>query len=473
MNGEFVTFYPGIYTEREKPWLKKFLEEDQDIRDRGPINVQAIRDGTLPADTPGVYTQTITEEMIRYNAGKYAPDEPLYNDESYAMALGYRSIPAIQTIAAHDDSFIKAYPAEARDYLLVSGLNHEISFYNPVYAGDTMYLVVDERHVIDCTPKTGSQFRSMAIETSGSIYNQRGELVNKVAFRCMENLKSYVDPEDAEKYMPKEGRPDWISPGWDVREEHYYTDEDWDKIIDIWKHEVRNGPNTPYWEDIPIGYRPADTLDGPVDDSIEPTPRLGTGNGGTRTLRKEIMDPEFRKTMYRSKVNGIYRMPNRADAWPKEPAMDLKYGAEVGGGFRSVDLPQDQEGPRYMFINFMGRDYALRHLNNFMGDKGKLVNIKWGIMSPDSLHERGYDVPASPNAVDFLSVVPEKAGKPILIHGLERDVMWVKSYVYDKYCEDGKHYVKLAWWIDTIEEETFESGQATIQLPSRDGDFMD
>ena len=104
-----------------------------------------------------------------------------------------------------------------------------------------------------------------------------------------------------------------------------------------------------------------------------------------------------------------------------------------------------------MFINFMGRDFVLRHLNNFMGDKGKLVNIKWGIMSPDSLHERGFDVPASPNAVDFLSVVPEKAGKPILIHGLERDVMWVKSYVFDKFCEDGKHYVKLAWWIDTIE----------------------
>ena len=49
MNGEFVVFYPGVYTEREKPWLKKFLEEDQAIRDRGPVNVQAIR----PADHRG------------------------------------------------------------------------------------------------------------------------------------------------------------------------------------------------------------------------------------------------------------------------------------------------------------------------------------------------------------------------------------------------------------------------------------
>jgi hypothetical protein len=466
MNGEFQVFYPGIYTEREKPWLKQFLDEDQAIRERGPINIQAIKDGTLAKDTPGVFTQEITEEMIRYNALKYAPENPLFHDEAYAISLGYQSLPALPTIAAHDDSYIKAYPAQARDYLLVSGLNHEISFHHPVCAGDTMYLVVDERHLIDCTPKAGSVFRSMAIETSGSIYNQNGELVNKVVFRVMENLKSYVDPAD----MPEDAIF-WIGPAWEDRKAHYYTDEDWETILNIWKHEYDQGATPLYWEDVPIGFRPADTLDGPVDDSIEPTYRFGMGNGGTRTLRKEIENPEFRKTMIRSKVDGIYRMPNRADAWPEAPKADIKYGEEFGGGERSVDHPHDEEVPRYMFINFMGRDYALRHFNNFMGHHGKLVNIKWGIMSPDSMASVGYDVPASPNAVDFLSVVPEKAGKAILIHGLERDVMWVKSYVFDKYCQDGKHYVKLAWWIDTILGETFQSGQATIQLPSQNGDI--
>jgi len=466
MNSKFSTFYPGIYTEREKPVLKKFLEEDQAIRDRGPINVRAIKDGTLPKDTPGVFTQEITEEYIKYNALKYDPQNPIYNDESYAVARGYKSLPGLQTIGAHDDSFIKAYPEGARDHLLVSGLNHEISFYNSVYAGDTLYMVVDERHLIDCTPKTGSEYRSMAIETSGSIYNQRGELVYKVNFRCMENLKAYADPKDK-----PEDASFWIDPGWGERDEHYYTDEDWEKILTIWKNEVQNGSDTPYWEDVPIGFCPAETLDGPVDDSIEPVYRLGMGNGGTRTLRTEIENPEIRKTLHHCKRDGIYRMPNRADAWPKAPEVEIKYGAEVGGGERSVDYDHEAEVPRFMFINFMGRDYVLRHLNNFMGDKGKLINIKWGIMSPDSLAERGYDVPASPNAVDFLSVVPEKAGKPILIHGMERDVMWVKSYVYDKSCQDGKHYVNLAWWIDTIDGETFESGQATIQLPSKNGDM--
>ena len=465
MNKEFVKFYPGIYTEREKAALREFMDVCDAIAKRGPVSPADISAGKVTEDMPGVYTQLMTEEIIRYNNAKYDPDNPVYNDEEYARKLGYAGLPAIQMIAGHDDTFMAPFPRNARDYMLVSGLNHEVSCYAPVYPGDTMYFIVDERHILDLTPPEGSEFRSVAIETSGSVYNQRGELVNKVAFRCVENLKALTDPEN----MMEPDERDWIGPDWASREEHFYTDEDWEKIIGIWKNEHRQGAEPLYWEDVPVGFMPAETLDGPIDDSIEPTFRLGMGNGGTRTLRHEIMDPEFRKTMYRSKKNGIYRMPVRTDSWPKAPDMKIKYDEDYGGGFRSVDLPDDQESDRFMLINFMGRDVALRHLNNFMGDYGKLVDIKWGIMSPDSLASRGFTVPKSPNATDFLSVVPFKKDEPITEHGMERDVMWVKSYVFDKYCADGKHYVRLAWWVDTILGETYESGWATVELPSRDG----
>lgn len=465
MEKKFVTFFPGIYTEREKPALRAFLDVCDAIAKRGPVSPADIAAGKVTEDMPGVYTQVMTEEIIRYNNKKYDPDNPIYNNEEYAKKLGYAALPGLQMMAGHDDSFMAPFPRDARDYMLVSGLNHEVSCYAPVYPGDTMYFIVDERHILDLTPLEGSEFRSFAIETSGSIYNQRGELVNKVAFRAMENLKALTDPET----MKDPEEMDWIGPDWSSREEHFYTDEDWDKIIGIWRNEHRQGAEPLYWEDVPIGFMPAETLDGPIDDSIEPTFRLGMGNGGTRTLRHEIMDAEFRKTMYRSKKNGIYRMPVRTDSWPTAPDMKVKYGEEYGGGFRSVDLPDDQESDRFMLINFMGRDVALRHINNFMGDHGRLVEIKWGIMSQDSLASRGFTVPKSPNATDFLEVVPFKAGIPITEHGMERDVMWVKSYVFDKYCADGKHYVRLAWWIDTIKGETYESGWATIELPSRNG----
>ncbi len=467
MEKKFVTFFPGIYTERETPALESFLAECRAIEVRGPVSPADIAAGRVTEEMPGVYTQVITEEILRYNNKKYDPDNPIYNDEAYARSLGYDSIPGLALLAAHDDSFMAPFPRDARDYMLVSGLHHEVKCYNPIYAGDTMYLIVDERHIIDRTPLEGSEFRSFAIETSGSIYNQKGQLINKVTFRAMENLKALTDPET----MKDPEEMDWIGPDWASREEHYYSDADWEKILGIWQAEKRQGAEPLYWEDVEIGFMPAATLDGPIDDSLEPTPRLGMGNGGTRTLRHEILDPEFRKTMVRSEKNGIYRMPNRTDAWPQEPQMKLKYGEEYGGGFRSVDLPHGEESDRFMLINFMGPDLALRHFNNFMGDHGRLVDIQWGIMSPESLASRGYAVPASESHVDFLSVVPEKAGRPITEHGMERDVMWIKSYVYDKYCADGKHYVRLAWWIDTILGETYESGRATIELPSRSGDL--
>ncbi len=467
MEKQFVTFFPGVYTDREKPALEAFLAECRAIEKRGPIAPADIAAGRVTEELPGVYTQQITEEILRYNNKKYDPDNPIYNDEAYARALGFDGLPGLPMMVGHDDTFMAPFPREARDYMLVSGLNHEVKCYKPIYAGDTAWFIVDERHLTDLTPLEGSEFRSVAIETDGSIYNQKGELLNKVTFRVVENLKALTDPE----HMKDPGEMDWIGPDWASREEHYYSDADWDKIIGIWKAEKRQGAEPLYWEDVEIGFMPAETLDGPIDDSIEPTYRLGMGNGGTRTLRHEILDEDFRKTMPRSEKSGIYRMPQRTDGWPEAPKMALKYGEEYGGGLRSVDLPHGEESNRFMLINFMGRDVALRHIHNFMGDHGRLVSIQWGIMSPASLASRGYTVPKSENAVDFLSVVPFKAAEPITEHGMERDVMWVKSYVYDKYCADGKHYIRLAWWVDTILGETYESGRATIELPSRNGDL--
>ena len=93
MEKRFVKFYPGAYTEREKPFLKEFLDICRAIEDRGPVAPEDIRLGRVDENTPGVYTQVITDEEIRYNAGKYAPDEPMYNDEAYAVKLGYKSLP--------------------------------------------------------------------------------------------------------------------------------------------------------------------------------------------------------------------------------------------------------------------------------------------------------------------------------------------------------------------------------------------
>ena len=461
---KFQTFFPGIFTDREKPCLDKFLADDEPIRARGAIGAAEIRGGKVTEDLPGVFIIQAEEEMVKYCSKKYDPENPLYNDEAYARMLGFAALPALPAYAAHDDTWLKPFPAEGRDYLLVSGLSHKITFHAPICVGDTLYLIVDDRIISDVTPEGGSIYRSLVIQGVGSVYNQRGELVNTVSFSAQENLKSYENRED----MP-EGEHFWVAPDWmGKRPVHYYTDEDWEKIIGVWQNERRQGAEPLYWEDVPVGFRPSETLDGPVDDTLEPAYRYGMGIGGTRTLKAEILDPEFRKTMVRDKTDGIYRMPERADAYPPYPEYAKpKYAVDAGGGERSVDHPHHTEVPRFILINFLAREYVVRHLNNFIGDSGVIEEISWGIMNTAAMKQAGYDLPESCCYVDYLAPAPDKSMSDVTTHGLERDVVWVKSYVFDKFFRNGKHYLKLAWWCDTITGETFEAGQAVVSLPVR------
>ena len=114
----------------------------------------------------------------------------------------------------------------------------------------------------------------------------------------------------------------------------------------------------------------------------------------------------------------------------------------------------------------MSRDIALRHIHNFMGDHGRLYNISWGIMSPECLKLNGIDVPQNPLAKRFLDAVPEMAGKQ-LYHAVSGDIQLVKSRVTNKYTMDGKFFVTLTWWVETIEGYVTHEGSAEIILPSK------
>lgn len=62
------------------------------------MNIQTIKGGTLPEDTS---TQVISKEYIRYNAGKYDPWNPVYNDESYATFLEYQALQLFKGAGKH------------------------------------------------------------------------------------------------------------------------------------------------------------------------------------------------------------------------------------------------------------------------------------------------------------------------------------------------------------------------------------
>ena len=464
---DFETFYPGVYGGREAEPVARHLAGNRALEERGEIDTEALAAGTLPADTPGLGPKLeVTEAMVRYNNTKYDPDNPVLNDADYARSLGFKDILAMPCYGAHDDTFMVPYPPDARDTLLVSQLNHAVTNYAPVYPGDTLYLISNRRSVIDRTPPDGSVYRHVTLVSWGSVYNQRGEKINDTTWRVTESLKTYKEGKRPENM----GFPEmWEAPDWMARPAHVYTDADWEFIKGVWATERRRGAEPLYWEDVKIGDQPALTVDGPIDESLAPTAPYGMGSGGSRTLRKEIMDPAIFATMIRGEKDGIYRLPNREDCVPPVPDGVVPFFmVDPDSGDGAVDTKNiHKAGPdRAALINFLGRDLALRHINNWMGDHGWVRNVRWGIMPAEAHAALGKTVPKDTGAEYFLGKVPFMAGKHTLAHGLTGDLAVVKSHVYDKSVRDGEFLVDLAWWIETIEGDIWLEGGATVKLPS-------
>lgn len=464
---QFLTLYPGVYSPHEQALVQKYFAANRALRERGPIDAQKLVAGQLPADTPGLGPVIkVTEEWVRYNNAKYDPENPLRNNRDYARKAGWADIMAFPTFAAHDDTFMVPYPPAARDKLLVSELNHSVTTYQPIYPGDTLYMVANEREVIDLTPATGATHRSLAIQTKGSIYNQHGAKVNDVIFRVTENIRVLADDKDR---PASPTFPDiWEAPDWLHRKAHFYTDQDWAFMRGVWAKEQRRGAEPLYWEDVQVGQQPAWTVDGPIQASVTPIAPWGMGAGGSRSMKREMMDPALFKTMVRGAKDGIWRLPERGAYVPAVPATPggKDDAAAQDGAIVTTDIHKDGV-KRSPLVNYMGRDLAIRHLGNWMGDQGWLQNIRWTIMDPRAFPAFGMKVPANPRAEHFLDQVPSMRGKYVSEHGLTEDIALVKSQVTGKYVQDGQFMADLVWWIETIDGKVWLEGAATVKLPSR------
>lgn len=468
---KFEVLHPGVYPAREDELVRRYRAANRALEERGPIDVQRLIRGELPRDTPGLGPVIkVTEDWVRYQNARVDPENPLRNDRDYARKAGFADIQAFGTFGAHDDTFMLPYPPAARDTLLVSDLNHSVTMHRPIHPGDTLYLVADARELIDLTPASGSIYRSVAINTRGSIWNQRGEKVNDVVFRVTESIKTYKDPNDAPK---NPGFFDmWEAPDWLARPAHFYTDDDWKTIREIWAQERRRGATPRYWEDVNLGDRPAWTLDGPVEASVAPVAPWGMGSGGSRTLKREIMDATTFATMIRGAKDGIWRLPDRAAHVPRPPPLPAGMTAPAGGpppdAGAIVTTDIHKEGARRApLINYMGRDIAIRHLSNWMGDAGWLHEIRWSIMDPRANAAYGKPAPANPRAERFLDRLPGMKGRHVTEHGLTQDVAIVKSEVVGKLVRNDAFLVELVWWIETIDGRIWQEGAATVKLPSR------
>lgn len=467
---QFELLKPGLYTDFEQDAVAAYYAENEAIRRRGEVDIAALVSGTLPEDTPGLGPVIeVTEDWVRYQHDKYDPLNPIRHDAAVAQAAGYKDIPVYPSFGAHDDSVMIPWPVGVRDKLLVSDLNHSLTNYVPVYVGDTLFVVVNRRDVIDMTPAQGATRRAVAIISQASIYNQNGVKVSDMTFRVTEQLSVYKDRADAPE---NPGFPDvWESSDWLQRAEHVYTDEDWDFIREIWANETIQGATPRYWEDVSVGDSPTPTLDGPIAEGPTPTWGMGMGSGGSRSLRAEIMDADGVDDLTRNPEDGIYRLadPNLQRP-PLPPVPEYKDAPPPPPRPGAVDVSNIHTTSvhRGILVNFAGRDYAIRHITNWMGDTGWIRNMSWSIMDPRAHWDHGVGVVPNPQAQRYLARVPGMEERYVSTHGMTKDVALVKSQVTDKRVVNGQFEVELIWWVENMDGDIWEEGQALVVLPSRD-----
>jgi hypothetical protein len=402
----------------------------------------------------------------------------------YAKKLGYKDIIAYPTFAPNDDVIMPKYPS--RDKLLVSDLNHNITYYRPIYPGDTIYTVINKRYFIDATPPEGDTYRRVCIYSEASLYNQNGEKVNDAIFRVTENIRILKEGKTA---IADGGPfPAWESPDWKSRPNHIYTDADWDKIKKIWSEEKRQGATPLYWEDVKVGTYTTKTVDGPIMASVTPTEPYGMGTGGSGSLKKEIMDPAIFKTMHKDE-NGVWLTANKEDYIPTVPSNSEKANkgsggaaaapttaapvavpaAQSGDSINTADIHKSTGSERATLINYMGRDMAIRNINNWMGDGGWLYNIRWSIMAPSAMEAAGKRTIQSPITERYVHRIPilAQANRVVNAHPLSNDVGIVQAYIEKKYVRNNEFFVDLVWWVEDIDGNIFEEGGATVRLPSK------
>lgn len=463
---DFITLYPGVYTEGEKPYMEAYVAECEAIEKRGTIDVQAMINGTLPEGTPGFEKlYPVPEALVKYQNARIDPENRVINDPEYAKELGYKDIFALPTFTPHSN-VDKAFPPAGRDTILANQLNGNITSYLPIYPGDTLYLVHNKRTIRDITPEGGSTHRFLAIQGEGSVYNQNGEKINDMVWNICEGIRIFKDDCRPMKREDMGFADAWEGPDWQKRPQHHYTDKDWEFILNAWKNEKRQGELPLFWEDVQIGDEPVMTVDGPIIDGPIPDESSGHGKGGSITLKKLMLSQDYKNTMTLDPETGLYYPKDKADYIPEFPNLNDTASDERGENFSEVEIHMKHE-ERGVLLNYVGRDIAVRHINNWMGDHGWLKTISWEIMSKELMELYDKQVPQSPFYGNYMRKVPYMCDKVLDAHPLTEDLAIVKSCVTDKYVQNGEHLVELTWWIETIDHYIYCDGLAVVKLPSK------
>ena len=480
---EFKTVYPGVYDEREQKVYNSIREVLSGDKDELAGKIEAQSKGKKyyagpelqsrmvefnSAWTPIKYYTPGTNDLVSA-AKQLTPGNPLFTDPEYAVNTRYGAL--IAAPFAVDIAVGLPYPPKLTEVYVwvenkgprsLGGLDHVVTFYKPIYASDTLHSFVTRQEIVEVTPAGGFNARLFRTIGEGEMYNQKGEKVMDIYHSAIEVYKTFKDPSVSDQFegkIPTNATVRMFKDWTEVRPAHVYTDEDWEYIKEIWSKEYIRGTDTLYWEDVKIGDEPAWTCDGPVVSDNQ------SGGGGFGPMNTVSVRDVLMGTVSTGQSPMGQMMAPKVELYKDENGIYHVKAGEMGMGFPPMSTGPQHTNQRSVFQNTEGRKYGVRMVTNWMGDDGFLHKFAWRVAN-DTDHNK---FPADYDRPSYLLKVPylKKQGKFASTHGYEGDVGITKGYVCDKYVTDGKHYVDLVVWSETIEGYIWSECYAVVELPSR------
>jgi acyl dehydratase len=472
-NDEWEYYYPNKYDASDQKIIDAVQAKLKLINNYGKVNLDDVINGKLTNKNCPVVSWNPYENNFKVpfdqmlSMGKsFVSFDPLFSDREYGKKTQYGDAIAFPLMLTLE--LMPAMPKQEGigDYMVVSGHNDTLNYYRPIHAGDTLFTIYKEQHSVDITPALGSHYRTFAVSGVGQVYNQRGELVAEGANILKESFRRHKDPA---KRNPDKSQA-WESPDWwHNRPAHQYTDQDWDKILSMWKKETYRGEEPLYWDEVKVGDQPSPIAVGPML-AEEETDMVFAIPDWCTDVKKTLVSSEGSSKLVKNK-QGIWVPPEHAE---KKPRSKPFTGAGVDASVTKTPELANRDW-RGVLQNAVCSRYAAAMLYAWMGNQGWLQRIGWDIMynlpgySPSMIpYITKPMMPALFDRYPYMEKVPLMKDKRVSTHAMEGDMIVSKAYVTGKYEKNNEYFVDLIWWVETIDEVLIEEGFAVVKLPKNE-----
>jgi acyl dehydratase len=317
--------------------------------------------GFMQAAKTREYIQTATTDNIRNFAHGAGDDNPLFCDPEYAKGTRWGSVIAPGMMVGQINSPMRGDPVpdeiRALRKSLFKGVHVFVSgskwdWYRPVFPGDTIYSYNGDE---TCEVKK-SEFsgRSVITVRKDVKVNQRGEVV--AVYRILRVLTE-------RKTAAKKGKYSKIEPA-------TYTDEDIEKIDEIYAAEEVRGEQTRYFDDVQIGEDMGKMAKGPL--TVTDVIAYHAGGYGFVPYAPTVgrLAHKNRKRIPAFYIKNEYGVPDVAQRLHWDPVW-----AQAIGNPMAYDYGVMRESYLWHFLNdWAGDDGIITHVHdeirkfNYMGD---------------------------------------------------------------------------------------------------------